>query len=676
MWGRRGEMSAGKRPDDAVRSTSVRGKETVQPNSVGTGGDPQRPRVVAVVVTYNRLHLLRKTLSGIATGRQVPDRVVLVDNASTDGTAEFLDGLGDDALRLDIVRLSENLGGAGGFTAGIDRALSVHDADLVWVMDDDTEPLPDTLAESVRAWTEYSEAPEERPAFVASHVVWTDGREHPMNSMIERIGASRGRKDRAAAVGGRTIRSGSFVSLLMDAAAMRRVGLPNACYFIWNDDFEYSTRLARFRDAISLPSSVVVHHTKTFGTTDADPGPRFYNDVRNKLWVFTRSQSLAPWEKFLYAGATARLWIRTFRGSAHRVALTKRLGSGVADALKAPRTNAEVFDGIYDLDTHSVVGSAPSTENQAHPEDEGFSLLMPVYHADTPEALRRAFASNTWEQTLVPHEVVIVVDGPVAADLEQTISDVADEAGRRGLSTKVVPLRRNGGLANALNVGLAACSHRIVARADADDESVPERFALMVPQVREGRYDALGSAMYEMDESLSEVQSVRQVETDPGAIRRAAALRNPLCHPTVVFDAGDVRAVGGYETIPGAEDYGLWVRMMEGGYTVGNLAEPLVRYRAGAASWGRRGGLSAAMREVELQRHLRAYGFIGPVRWTRNVVVRGSYRLVPRRWRVRIYRAVIGQRGTNLGVPRDGRIMQSSSALGNDEASQEGNHPE
>ena len=91
----------------------------------------------------------------------------------------------------------------------------------------------------------------------------------------------------------------------MDAQAIRRNGgLPIAEFFIWNDDFEFSTRLIHHRDGIAVPSSVAKHHTKTFGTTNADPGPRFYNDVRNKLWVFTRSRTLNPLEKLLYGGSS------------------------------------------------------------------------------------------------------------------------------------------------------------------------------------------------------------------------------------------------------------------------------------------------------------------------------------------------------------------------------------
>ena len=91
------------------------------------------PRTVAVVVTYNREDLLPKTLAGIASGERVPAAVVIVDNASTDGTAEYLRAL-DYELPVDCIRLESNMGGAGGFAVGIDRALERHNPDLVWVM--------------------------------------------------------------------------------------------------------------------------------------------------------------------------------------------------------------------------------------------------------------------------------------------------------------------------------------------------------------------------------------------------------------------------------------------------------------------------------------------------------------------------------------------------------------
>lgn len=612
------------------------------PSPIPSRAEQDAARVVAVVVSYNRRELLEGTLAGIAGGALVPDRVVVVDNASTDGTGDWLAGL-DYPLPLDVVPLARNVGGAGGFAVGIDRALHRHAADLVWVMDDDTEPLEDTLAEAVRTWRDYAPARLERPVFVASRVLWTDGRDHPMNSMRERILPGARRRRAAAAVGGRTIRSGSFVSLLMDAEAMRRTHLPITDYFIWNDDFEYSTRLARFRDAVWAPASVVRHHTRTFGTTDTDPGPRFYNDVRNKLWVFGRSQSLAPWEKVLYSGATARLWIRTLRNSQDRPALAGHLVRGVRDALRPPRPDANVLAGVWDLDRHALPGE-PDAEPRPQPEVEGFSVLMPVYAGDTPAGLRRAFASNAWEQTLPPQQIVVVADGPLGEDLDTALDELVARAQTQGIRTDRVGLPEHAGLPEALNLGLRHCLHPVVARADADDASVPERFALQVPRVAAEEFDVLGSAMVETDEDLGTVAAVREVDTDPDRIAAAMAWRNPLCHPTVVFDREAVQAAGGYEDVPGAEDYVLWARLLARGARLGNLAEPLVRYRSGAANWRRRGGPAAARREARLQRRLRAAGFVGAGQFARNLVVRCGYRLVPTGLRRGAYRRLIGRR--------------------------------
>ena len=140
------------------------------------------------------------------------------------------------------------------------------------------------------------------------------------------------------------MRSASFVSVLVDGARARAVGPPVADYFLWNDDFEFTTRLLRGRRGLWCPDSVVVHRTKTFGASDADPGPRFYFEVRNKLWLFTRSPGLAPAERLLYAGSTLARWVRTFRGSSDRAVLRRAALRGLRDGLgSGPRSNAEVL---------------------------------------------------------------------------------------------------------------------------------------------------------------------------------------------------------------------------------------------------------------------------------------------------------------------------------------------
>ncbi|MDQ3664078.1 MAG: glycosyltransferase [Actinomycetota bacterium] len=300
--------------------------------------------VVAVVVTWNRKQLLMGALDAVAEQDPAPKAVVVVDNASTDGTAAAVRERFD---AVDLLVSDTNTGGAGGFATGVARALAEHDPDVLWLMDDDTVPQPGALAELLRAYDSHrGDADGRRPALVASRVVWTDGRAHPMNTPRPKPGARRPERRNAAAIGCVPIRSASFVSVLCDAAAVRERGLPVADYFLWNDDFEFTTRLLRGRTGLLCPSSLVEHRTATFGSTDADPGERFYYEVRNKTWVFTRSSGLSPAEKALYAGATLRRWARTFRVSSDRGPLWRGLRRGLAAGVRSrPRPNAEVLGG-------------------------------------------------------------------------------------------------------------------------------------------------------------------------------------------------------------------------------------------------------------------------------------------------------------------------------------------
>jgi GT2 family glycosyltransferase len=293
--------------------------------------------VVAVVVTWNRRELLAESLRAIEGQTVAPQHTIVVDNASDDGTAELLHR---DFAGLEIVTTSSNIGGAGGFALGLDRALR-HDCDAVWLLDDDTVPEPTALAELLAARRDYGHSV---PALLASRVVWTDGRDHPMNTPRPKPGASAEEVADAAAVGCVPIRSASFVSVLVDAACARRRGLPMAGFFLWNDDFEFTTRLIRGCRALYCPASVVVHKTASYGSTDADPGARFFYEVRNKLWLFGRSRGLSPAEKVLYGGSTLRRWAKTVAGSADRATLVRALRDGVrAGLLTKPTDTADIL---------------------------------------------------------------------------------------------------------------------------------------------------------------------------------------------------------------------------------------------------------------------------------------------------------------------------------------------
>ncbi|MBM7820862.1 GT2 family glycosyltransferase [Cellulosimicrobium cellulans] len=300
-------------------------------------------RIAAVVVAYDRRDLLVEALDALAAQTRPLDAVVVVDNASHDDSAVVA---AEHPVGAEVLELPRNTGGAGGFAVGMAHAVEALGADLVWLMDDDTIPTPTALAELLAAREAYPGP----VALLGSRVVWHDGRDHPMNTPRRRPGASAEQIARARESGALPVRSSSFVSMLVDARAIRHHGLPVADYFIWNDDFEYSARLLRRGTGLHVPASVVEHRTKTFGATDADPGERFYYEVRNKLWMLLRSPSLSPEERFLYLGASLRRWARTFSGSERREVLRAAALRGARDGvLRRPRRNATVLAAMGPL---------------------------------------------------------------------------------------------------------------------------------------------------------------------------------------------------------------------------------------------------------------------------------------------------------------------------------------
>ncbi|WP_330446941.1 glycosyltransferase [Kocuria rhizophila] len=269
-----------------------------------------------------------------------------------------------------------------------------------------------------------------------------------------------------------------------------------------------------------------------------------------------------------------------------------------------------------------------------------FSVLLPVYRADTPERLRRAVESNTVEQTRPPAEVLIVQDGPVAASLDREIHRLEAES---PVPVRVLRLAHNQGLAHALDAALPRCAHDVVARADADDVAYPRRFELQLPLVEDGA-DLVGASMHEIGDDESRPVALRTAPVGAERIAAVSRRRNPISHPTVVFRRSAVQAVGGYEDVPMAEDYWLWARMLHAGADVRNVAEPLVGYRISAGSYERRGGYRVLRAELGLQARLRSLGHVGFLQWATNVMVRGGYRFVPLRVRETAYRLMVGPR--------------------------------
>jgi rhamnopyranosyl-N-acetylglucosaminyl-diphospho-decaprenol beta-1,3/1,4-galactofuranosyltransferase len=196
--------------------------------------DPRR--IIAVVVTYNRRDMVTRLVAALDAGSVVPDEVVVVDNASSDGTADALAGAGT-TTPLTVLRLPENTGGAGGFHTGLAVAME-RAAGLVWLMDDDGTPASDCLQSLLPHLTTHD--------FIGPAVVSEDDPAR-LCFPIRVPGSSRVLHavpdlEAAAASGlleGVVI---PFNGVLVTRELVEQIGLPREEFFIWGDDVEYLWR--------------------------------------------------------------------------------------------------------------------------------------------------------------------------------------------------------------------------------------------------------------------------------------------------------------------------------------------------------------------------------------------------------------------------------------------------
>ena len=265
-----------------------------------------------------------------------------------------------------------------------------------------------------------------------------------------------------------------------------------------------------------------------------------------------------------------------------------------------------------------------------------FSVLMSVYIKEKPEYLSEALESVV-NQSLVPGEIILMIDGPVTKEL----STVIDEYSKKYNFLKVCKLKQNMKLGRSLAEGLQLCNFDIVARMDTDDISVPDRFKKEFNFLKQHpEISVVGGFIGEFRETLNQ-HKVKRMPVSIMEVKKYAKYRNPLNHMTVMFRKNAVLDAGNYRHFPFLEDYDLWCRMMAKGEKLANIPEILVYARTSKDLYARRGGYTYFKQYCKLRKNQRKLGQLNLFEYCWSLIITFSITMQPsfvRGWIYRILR--------------------------------------
>ncbi len=219
-------------------------------------------KIGIVLVTFNRLQDLKKTLSAYEVQEFLPRFVLVVDNKSTDGTDAYLAEWAAEqgAFERQVLTLPENMGGSGGFYSGMKEAME-QECDWIFVADDDAVPRPDMLKKLV----EFSENEPELTNTASALCTSVYNQNH-----FEGIHRCRIKKSILGCMEAFVPESEyqkpwfycdiySFVGTMIRRSALETAGLAREDFFIYNDDYEHAVRVGKTGKIICVPDSVMDH---------------------------------------------------------------------------------------------------------------------------------------------------------------------------------------------------------------------------------------------------------------------------------------------------------------------------------------------------------------------------------------------------------------------------------
>lgn len=306
-------------------------------------------RLVALVVTFNRKAHLQVTLDRLLA--EEVDAILVVDNASTDGTADLLKSFSDP--RVQVVTLAQNSGGAGGFEQGLQAVSARFDPDWCVLMDDDARPFPGTLAQFLLQAPSLQQSGYEA---IAAGVFYPDGRICDMNRpsrnpfwhLRDFLSTVLGSGRRGFHVGDADyasldpvpIDATSFVGFFLSRKGLARAGYPDGKLFIYADDVIYTLKMTRAGGRIGfVPGLRFEHDCTTYQQGGGDiyrPLWKVYYNYRNSLLAYREAAGpLLFWPVLVMAVLKWRRRARHAGGQRQAYLILFRMA--VSDALTGRR---------------------------------------------------------------------------------------------------------------------------------------------------------------------------------------------------------------------------------------------------------------------------------------------------------------------------------------------------
>lgn len=251
-----------------------------------------------------------------------------------------------------------------------------------------------------------------------------------------------------------------------------------------------------------------------------------------------------------------------------------------------------------------------------------FSVSLCVYDKDNTNYFKEALVSIIY-QSLLPNQIVLVVDGFINSALENVIQNFKKDCLSLDIEFDIIYLKENRGHGEARKISIQNAKYNLVALMDADDISKYNRFEQQIDAFKhKNNLSIVGGQIMEITHDTKKEISIRTVPKEDKDIKQYLKTRCPFNQMSVMFKKKDVIDAGNYVDFYHNEDYYLWVRMYLKGFEFYNLDEILVDVRINEEFYNRRGGWKYFLSEYRLQKIMYSNSIISLLRFIFNVSVR------------------------------------------------------